>query len=246
MRTVTLLLILSFVGYFTQADTIYVMHETDATSIATTLTGHLTAASHTVTNAGGDTLTDYSAFDQVWDLRHSTNLDNDDTNAYNNYMAQGGRLYVLGEHAAFDASRNNTVLDFLSSVGAGTISMTGNILTLHSQAVTSAGNSVTSAETITYNNVRTVSTTQGFLVSENNANEGTMIAWDFGDITGHSNNRMFASFDINMFLHNGPALTQEIAAFLSVNNNTVPEPSSLIFIATALVFFHLRKKSTYH
>jgi hypothetical protein len=47
--------------------------------------------------ATGGTLANYSAFDQVWDLRYQGNLGAADVAAMGSYLQGGGRMYLTEE-----------------------------------------------------------------------------------------------------------------------------------------------------
>ncbi len=224
-----------------QADTIYMMGTTG------TAQSHLTSVGHTVSTGG--TLSDYSSFDQVWDLRHSTNLTAADNTAFDTYLAQGGRMYLTGEHESFDGSRNNTLLSFLSSTGAGTLSLVQQLATQHPENFTAQGqallnNNPNTLGQVNYNASRGVSVSQGngFLVTENSPGIGSMVAWDFGDIAGKSSTRMIVGFDINMFDSSGQVWTENLASFLSSGATpVVPEVNSFFLFVLGLFGLTFRR-----
>jgi hypothetical protein len=179
----------------------------------------------------GGTLGDYTAFDQVWDLRYVGNLTSADITAMGDYLASGGRMYLTGEHSGFDSSRNISLVNFLNSVGAGPINLVGNV-GYDIQDITAEGqivNSPNSFADVTFNAARVAAETgSGFLVTETfpDSGAGSLLGWDFGDIAGASSARMLVGFDIEIF-QNGTAWTENMATYLGAEQPVVPEPTSI-------------------
>lgn len=190
----------------------------------------------------GGTLTDYSAYEQVWDLRYSQNITEGDAAAFTAYLQSGGRMYLTGEHTGFNTLRNNSLISFLNSVGAGTVTST-NSTSNGLQAITADGQIINPGGTYTHINysggliVAVAESSQGFLVSETAPGSGTgsLIGWDFGDITGSASARMLVGFDINLSGRTtGGSLQTAVwgrfAQFLDDEAPTtaaVPEPATL-------------------
>lgn len=198
---------------------------------------NLTALGHTVT-AGG-TLADYSAYDEVWDLRYSGNLTAADITAMGNFLAGGGSMYMTGEHTGFNSSRNNSLISWINGVGGGAVSLL-NINAAGPQAITPAGQVVNSPNTFSTinfnaaNTVGTASTGNGFLVSSLGS-YGSLLGWDFGDITGAAGARLLVGFDIEIF-QNGINWTENMVTYLAANQSNTPEAgASLVFLAIAVV-----------
>lgn len=231
-----------------QADAIYVIDAGYSHSRINDAKNHLTNLGHTLTNGG--TLSDYSTYDQVWDLRYNSALGASDISAMGAYLAAGGRMYLTGEHSGFDG-RNNSLVSFLSAVGAGALSLSGGTST--SELITPDGavvNSPNLFSSVSYGATRTVAeATDGFLVTSvdgSNTSTGSLVGWDFNDISGASNARMLVGFDIEIFL-SGQNWTENMATYLA--GPQVPEPGSLIamlslasFGAGAVVFRRRRSK----
>ncbi|MBL8222848.1 MAG: PEP-CTERM sorting domain-containing protein [Bryobacterales bacterium] len=200
---------------------------------------HLTSLGHSVST--GNVLTDYSAYDQVWDLRYNINFTLDDLNAFTSYLGGGGRIYVTGENPSFDAQRNTSLRGLLFALGAGDVSYGGGVPS-NTQTFTTAGaalNSPNNLAAVGYLGARQVTGGgSGFLVTESPAATGSMVAWDFGQIDGAASARMIAVWDIDLFRPeaNGVALVENLAYYLgAAPPSAVPEPATLASFAFAVV-----------
>jgi hypothetical protein len=230
IRNLTLMLVLTAVvasGSLASADQIYVLgggHSSINNAI-----NNLNSIGHAVTNSNTP-LTDYSAFDQVWDLRYSSDLTAAERSAFAGFLAVGGQMYLTGENGAFDSNRNNDINVFLNEIGAGAVGLASNTSNFENQTITSAGQLVNDPNVFnsvsTYFARRVVAPGTGFLVSESPANPGTgsLVGWDFGDLPNHPNARMLIGYDIELF-DNGVAWTENISSYLG--GNSIPEPGSL-------------------
>ncbi len=170
------------------------------------------------TMTAGGTLTDYSAYDQVWDLRYSGSLTTADITAMGAYLRAGGSMYLTGEGSNFDSSRNLSLVSWVNGVGGGTVSLVGTVYTSY-QSITGPGQIVNSPNTfssVRFQYARTAaSVSQGFLVTETSvgAGRGSLVGWDFGDIVGSANARMLVGFDIEVF-YNGQDWAENMATYL--------------------------------
>lgn len=200
----------------------------------------LTALGHTVTTGG--TLADYSAFDQVWDLRYQTNFVLDDLTAFSSYLAAGGRVYLTGEGPPFDGSRNTSLRALLFALGAGDVLPAAGVAS-NAQAFTSAGTALNSPNVFTgmsYLGARLNATGgSGFLVSDSAGAGGSMVAWDFGQIAGAPDARMIAVWDVDIFRPTtmGQGWTENMVAFLGAAAPpaaAVPEPATVLLVGVGL------------
>jgi hypothetical protein len=200
--------------------------DTSGHGMVTAAKNQLTSLGHTITTGG--TLSDYSGFDQVWDLRYNVNLTAADITAMGSYLQSGGNLYLTGEHSGFNASRNNSLVSFISGVGGGSIAL-ANGNAVGAQTITAAGQIVNSPNTfssVNFNSANTVTaldTGNGFQVT----NLGSLLGWDFGDISGAANARMLVGFDIEIF-QNPTGWTQNMATYLGDAPSNVPESGSTV------------------
>ena len=227
------------------SDTIYVLgenHEGDNNAIQ-----YLRNLGHSVIDGNLTTLSGYSAYDQVWDLRYNTAMSSADQTAMGNYLANGGRMFIIGENSSYD-TRNNSVTSFIAGIGAGTITL-GTNATLyndHWEYFTTLGQVFQNPNyysQIRFRWSRSVVATKGFLATElsSNSGVGSMWAWDFGNITGKETARLIVSYDINQFDNtaaNGAGWVENIHHYLSA---PVPEPSILILTLIGILCGFLKK-----
>ena len=224
------------------ADVIYVAgtgHEGITSAV-----NNLNALGHTVVNANA-TLADYSAYDQVWDMRYSSNMAPAERNALASYLQGGGRVYMSGENAVFDP-RNNSINTFLNEIGAGAVGLHGSSGAFESQSFTAAGqilNSPNAVDDLTIYYGRLVTApSNGFLVTEHQtvSGTGTTVGWDFGDITSSPNARLVVGFDVETFQYGGIPWTENVATYLGAS--AVPEPGSAVLLLTGSIGLVLARR----
>jgi hypothetical protein len=228
-RTVTVLVLRAFKpvilwvmvlipGLAASADSIYVVDGAQSGStVVIDARNELSNLGYSV--AHGAPLADYSSYNQVWDLRYGTAILPTELAAYNNYLSAGGRLYLTGEGSSF-AARNTSVISYVNQAGGGVLTIPNGGF-LGTQHITTDGqivNSPNSFSSLSYNAASTVSISSGngFLVTEDRtSNTGSLIGWDFGDISGNPNARMLVGLDIDIFhIQNAQNWTQDMAHFL--------------------------------
>lgn len=190
---VAIVLLTAALGHQAYGVNIYLMHSGSSDSVIQDLTD----LGHTVTT-GVTPLTDYSSYDQVWDLRSLSIIRGADMIAMGDFLSDGGRMYITGE-IVFARSRNSSIVDFVDFIEAGTISL-HNIETSGQQIFTPEGavvNTPNVLDTLTYSGATRASTTGGFLVTEywNHWGYGSTIGWNYGDIATAPDSRMLISFD---------------------------------------------------
>jgi hypothetical protein len=100
---------------------------TEATSVVdtdnTNIANLMTAAGLTVDTSTGLPTGDLSVYAQIWDTRfNQIPLTYEDMLSYKNYLAGGRTLVLIGENAGF-ATRNNSILAFISELGGGSITL---------------------------------------------------------------------------------------------------------------------------
>lgn len=206
---------------------------------STTLQPFLQNLGHTVTVGTG--LTSYTSYDQVWDMRYNIALTTEETAVYNTYLSNGGRMYLTGEHTGFP-DRNNSLINFVSSMGGGTISF--NTATNFTGAVTLNATyfsplSFANAAASTFTSIGS-----GFAATTSTT---TMAGWDFNQLSGKSNARMLIGMDIN-FLEtsrnpNAQQVVGALVSFLNASGQAVPEPGTwvLLSLASVVAFYYKRK-----
>jgi hypothetical protein len=229
-------------GTVVVADIIYVMgsgHQGITSAIS-----NLNALGHSVVNSD-DALSDYSAYDQVWDLRYSTAMTLPERMAISNYMNSGGDVYISGENSGFD-NRNNSINVLLGEIGAGQVGLVGNTGEYWIQDFTFEGqivNSPNPLDDLTILIGRTVTApSAGFLVTEAAASPGTgtTVGWDFGSLPSSPDARMLVGFDVETFQFGGVAWTENVVTYLGASS--VPEPGSAALTLLALTGFALNRR----
>jgi hypothetical protein len=227
----------------TEASEIYVLNAGVQGAIGVvTAISDLTSLGHSITTGG--TLADYTAYDQVWDLRYNANFVAADISAFSSFLGAGGRVYLTGENPAFDAQRNLSLSILLSGVGAGSLIYSSQVAS-NTQAFTTEGaalNTPNAFSSLAFLGARSVSGPgNGFFVTESAPGIGSMVAWDFGDIAGAPDARMIALWDIDVFrttTGNGMDWTENMVTYLdgSPSSGTpAPEPSSLVLLVTSIL-----------
>ncbi len=245
----TLLALVTFVPTV-EAANIYLINSVFNPTSGNLTTNHLTNLGHTVTNGGSTTLSDYSAFDQVWDMRFEIAISSADQTAYLNFMNQGGNLLLMGEKNFSNSSvnfknRRNSMASFVTAAGGGTISLdTGAPIDQRTtQSITTEGQAViaTGMSSVTVHNYGLITNPgNGFLVTERNPGEGTVAAWDFGDLS--TNARLIVGMDSNILSNsgsntpenNGEILVENFVNYLDASAS-VPEPSSFVFLVLGII-----------
>ncbi len=163
------------------------------------LTTHLTARGFAVTASVGLPAGSIFAFGQVWDIRYNntTPLSAGDITAYVSYMAAGGSLFVVGEHAGF-ATRNSSLIGLVQAAGGGTITLTApNNL----QTVAPPFTGPTAVSSVTYQAAGGAAfpggTGSGALITADATNVGAAIVWAPGRMRAAHAGALIAVFDVN-------------------------------------------------
>lgn len=134
-------------------------------------------------------------YDEVWDIRfaNASPLSASDQTLYLAFLQAGHKMFVMGENAFF-ATRNDSVIAFVTSAGGGALvySIPG-----QTQTVNPPFNAPNSVSSMTYN-ASGGSTTPGtgfFATSIGGA--GSAIAWNPGQLTNAAGGRLVVVFDVN-------------------------------------------------
>ena len=207
-----------------KADQIYIIGSPADFHVFTAI-GHLQSLGHNISN--GSTLTDYTGFDQVWDLEFFRNLSANDVAAMGNFLAAGGSMFLVGEHSGFDIYRNVSLVQWAFDVGGGDMTLFDSVVQM-AQLVTPEGQAVNSPNvfaSVMFNGSRTVaSPSQGFLVTEfNSTAAGSLVGWDFGNVAGAPDARMLIGFDIEMFQFNGVDWTENMVTYLGAGSDAAAD-----------------------
>ena len=105
------------------ADTVLVIHQSYA-EVHNNVKGRLEAAGHTVTLAASIPGT-INTYDQVWDVRYSTTLSAADINLYDDFVKNGGFLYLTTENPGCCSPRNTNVANLITQMGGGVTTIGG-------------------------------------------------------------------------------------------------------------------------
>jgi hypothetical protein len=199
----------------------------------------LSSFGNTVTIGGQ--LSDYSAYREVWDTNYADG--SPISAAEKTYLQSGGRMFLAGELSGFDP-RKNAIVNFVSNVGGGQITLVGeeNGTNAQTETFTTRGqilNSPVSFSSIQFPGTRTVSITNtggsdGFLAMEAHPNVGSVLAWDFGGITSSQSSRLITIFDLDFVEHVSPDWINDMAVYLDAPATVTPAPASLVLLGTGL------------
>ena len=152
-------------------------------------------AGHTVTYLA-NTPANLSGYNQVWDLRYNNYaMTAAEKSAYTTLLQNNGFLYFAGENSAF-ATRNNDIGSFVTSLGGGTITVSG------SAANGQTGSNVyfSNGETATYIAAASITKTgSGRVLTADSSGNATAMMWvgNAGDFAAQYNGTVIVVADIN-------------------------------------------------
>jgi hypothetical protein len=152
-------------------------------------------AGHTVTYLA-NTPANLSGYNQVWDLRFNNYaMTAAEKSAYTTLLQNNGFLYFAGENSAF-ATRNNDIGSFVTSLGGGTITVSG------SAANGQTGSNVyfSNGETATYIAAAKITKTgSGRVLTADSSGNATAMMWvgNAGDFAAQYNGTVIVVADIN-------------------------------------------------
>jgi hypothetical protein len=152
-------------------------------------------AGHTVTYLA-NTPANLSGYNQVWDLRYNNYaMTAAEKSAYTTLLQNNGFLYFAGENSSF-ATRNNDIGSFVTSLGGGTITVSG------SAANGQTGSNVyfSNGETATYIAAASITKTgSGRVLTADSSGKATAMMWvgNAGDFAAQYNGTVIVVADIN-------------------------------------------------
>jgi outer membrane autotransporter protein len=193
------MLVLSTAGSVASAaDPAFVYRDSDSLtiSVSTNLAAHLTSAGYAPTvsvDSGG--LPALTGFKQVWDVRYLVALTGGDQASYLGYLQGGGTLFLMGENAGF-ATRNNTVLSFISAAGGGTLTFVSpnNNQTVQGSFATTPN----SVPTVSYLGAGGFTNAgNGTCITKDGSNQCTAIAFGVGTLANASSGALISVLDVN-------------------------------------------------
>ncbi|WP_299971467.1 RHS repeat-associated core domain-containing protein [uncultured Roseobacter sp.] len=135
-------------------------------------------------------------FSQIWDIRFSDNqaLTDLDDSAYEDYLQQGGSLFLLGENSSFP-TRNASIIDFFEDLGAGDLGFVGSNST---QTVNEPFNGPNEISTVTYRAPGGLDSSGTGVYVTSSGSSGSAVAFGRGDLSGAAAGSAVALFDVNL------------------------------------------------
>lgn len=157
----------------------------------------LQATGHTVTYLNSESLpADISGYQQIYDLRYNTAISTADGTKYYAFLQNRGFLYLTGEHSGFP-HRNNSISNFISPLGGGTLTVSGSSLNQQTANATF----FPTAPTITYSAIARYINTNGtgrpFTTDARGRSGAMMWIGNGGDLTSDLNGTIVTVADIN-------------------------------------------------
>jgi hypothetical protein len=168
-----------FWGTLASADNVLIIGGEGDSRVA--VQNELTAAGHTYTYASTHP-GDLTGYQQVWDMRINDAISASEAALYDTFLQNNGYLYLSGENSGF-ATRNNSISAFVSTLGGGTVTVSGSANNTQTANTTYFPN----GETVTYAAAADIDNTGGtgrVLTSDGNGGVTAMMwlgnAGDFG------------------------------------------------------------------
>jgi hypothetical protein len=154
--------------------------------------------------ANGDTFdrmatppVDLSPYDQIWDIRVDEAVSPADQTAYQTFLSNGDRIFLLGENSGFPV-RNNSLLSFIDTLGGGSgLSLTSECDT--TQTVNAPWAWATPS-TVAYpcaNNFSQADIGNGVFMSTNVTGNGAALSFSPGSLTNASSGTLAVVLDAN-------------------------------------------------
>jgi hypothetical protein len=153
----------------------------------------LTDAGHTSTYAASHP-GDITGYDQVWDMRINRAINASEQAAYDTFLKNNGYLYLAGENSSF-AVRNNSISEFTSSLGGGTITVGG----YPSNAQDGNDSYFSNDTTVDFIAAATITTEGGRVLAADAYGNATAMMWigNAGDLGEEYNGTVVVIADIN-------------------------------------------------
>src|SRR5262245_47412928 len=222
-------LLLAFPGVGMAAKNVLIVNGASNTSEPGT-TADITANLQTLETAAGNTTTvmdvppaSLAGFDEVWDIRFSNTwpLTAGDQSLYLAFLQAGHQMFIMGENAGF-ATRNNSVIAFVTAAGGGALSFTTPGQTQTVNPPFTGPNPVT---TITWNAGGGTSSPGAGAYATNAGTDGTAVAWGPGHLSNATSAALVVVFDVN-FMQAGagvdsPNFLKNLIGFINAGGGPV-------------------------
>lgn len=247
---------LAFSG-IVSAGPILIINGADQTSeVHTTaaVTNNLTflheAVGNTVT-VSNHLLADLSGYAQVWDVRffNGAALDAGSFNTYQNYLSNGGGLFLMGENSNFMA-RNNSILSLIDLLGGGSVGFQGNCQS--NQIVHAPFDGPNAVSQVSYNAAGCFDGTGAgqWITSTANGAQGSGLAFSVGTLANAMAGSLTTILDVNFMMNqfnlpNSQELTKNLITYVGdqTDPTPVPAPASFLLLAAGLLGLRLSRKT---
>jgi hypothetical protein len=183
----------------TPTTTVLIVHDGTVgleADVVVNLSAIVTAAGLTPTTSVGIPAGSMSGYNQVWDVRfnNTTPITNADITSYTTYLAGGGTLVVIGENTGF-ATRNNSIVSLITSMGGGNITVTSPNNTQTVQSPFTGPTPITSISFLAA--AGTANPGAGTFITKDSGDIGAAIIYSRGTMSNVPGGRLMAVFDIN-------------------------------------------------
>ena len=151
----------------------------DYTNAPDSVKARLEAAGHTVTiqRNTSNPPADISAYDQIWDLRWNTALDAGTTAQYDDFVKNGGFLFMATENPGCCNNQNATKAALITQMGGGDTTIGGTAGSTENQVVNGTNTTyMTSGLTVNFSAISAIENTQGTaLITDANGKVAAMM-----------------------------------------------------------------------
>ncbi|MDP4535972.1 PEP-CTERM sorting domain-containing protein [Alkalimonas collagenimarina] len=226
------------------------------TEVGTTsaVTANLTSLHEAVGNTvtvSNTILGDLSGFSQVWDVRffNAAALDAGSQTTYQNYLSNGGGLFLMGENSSFMA-RNNSILSLIDMLGGGSLGFQGSCQS--NQTVYAPFNEPNVVTQVNYSAAGCFdgTGTGQWITSRADGAQGSGLAFGVGSLTNAMAGSLTTILDVNFMMNqndlpNSQELTKNLISFVGdqTEPTPVPAPASFLLLAAGLIGLRFSRKS---
>jgi len=230
----------------------------DTGTVQPFLTGRLVNAGYTVTANTGVPAGSLAGYQQIWDIRYSTNtpLTGSDITAYTTYLQGGGSLFVMGENHSFAPARDSSIIPLITAAGGGNATILQTADSQNLQTVQPPFTGPVPLTTITFAAIGgfgTIGNARYVTLDANNVPGG--IVFSKGTLTNATSGSLIVVLDVNFLtagVGSSQALTDNLIAYLAAPTvissvpSATPAPPSAILVLTGLgaagIYFAYRRR----